>query len=245
MPDTLFDLGEYVEPGKERKKPESQAEKEQRRLDDIDRREMKNLENRVNRGLSLTADQRQALKGYRERFGFVEGASLPEGVVRTMKEVAAHFGKHLQSIKNWAKKGMPRNPDSYDLKAIEDWAIAQGLVDKRKFDGDIPEPDPDDSTPDLNDLKRNNLKLDGKLKKLKLSIAKGEYVKKEDIAKEWAGRMAEVGKGLDYLSTRLPPLLEGKSQGEMRTIISNETWEIRNNYARTGRFCPEDPKSVA
>ena len=52
-------------------------------------------------------------------------------------------------------------------------------------------------------------------------------------------RVHEVGKGLDYLETLLPPLMEGKSQGERRSIIHDEVWKLRDRFSREGRFCPE------
>ena len=50
--------------------------------------------------------------------------------------------------------------------------------------------------------------------------------------------MAEVANGLAAFAMSLPPLLEGLSQPELRKVINKEQWKLRDNYCRTGRFCP-------
>ncbi len=242
---TLFDLGEYQEPGKERKAPESQAEKELKRIRDMEERELRNLERKLERGKTLTAAQAQRLKEYRERLGALSGGDLPEGCVKIAKEVAEHFGKSIRTIRNWAGRGMPQNPDNYDLNAIEEWALNEGLIKERispaSTTGGLADTDGDQGKqyPDRAHYELEIKRLDSELKAHKLAISKGEYVKKEDIAREWAGRITEFAKALDYQVGRFPPLLEGKSQAEMRTIIGNENYEMRVRLARTGRFCPE------
>jgi len=76
------------------------------------------------------------------------------------------------------------------------------------------------------------------LKHMKFLEAQGELVRKTDIAKEWGARALEYSNALDYLETRLPPLIEGKNQGDMRMIIRKEVRRIKENVLRTGQFCP-------
>lgn len=64
------------------------------------------------------------------------------------------------------------------------------------------------------------------------------------VAKQWAARIAEVAAGLTALADRLPPLLEGKAQADMRHIIDGEAWRMRDHYARKGKFCPAPESDV-
>jgi hypothetical protein len=64
-------------------------------------------------------------------------------------------------------------------------------------------------------------------------------VPRGEIAKEWAARVGELTAGLTGLIDRLPPLLEGKDRAVMREIIHEEVWNLRDQYARDGRYSPE------
>lgn len=77
---------------------------------------------------------------------------------------------------------------------------------------------------------------------LLVSELKKNLMSKNDIATEWAKRVSLVCSGLEAFADRLPPLLEGKSREEMREILRNEIWELRNAYCTEGRYCPEIPE---
>ena len=70
---------------------------------------------------------------------------------------------------------------------------------------------------------------------------KGNLMSRDEIISEWSKRVAAVTSGLEAFADRLPPLLEGKSRHEMREILKNEVWELRNSYATKGEYCPEIP----
>ena len=57
-------------------------------------------------------------------------AGRPDGrILRTLAEVAKHYGRHQQTAKNWTSRGMPREPDgTYNLDDIDDWLAEEGLV---------------------------------------------------------------------------------------------------------------------
>lgn len=125
---TLFDLDPFVVPGKVRKPYETEAEKRSKELQAIRLRDIKNIQRKANVGKTLTADEDRRLEKYYAELGQETGEGLPAGVVKTQRDVAEHFGKHIQTVKNWCKDGMPRNPDSYDLKTIEAWAIEKEFI---------------------------------------------------------------------------------------------------------------------
>lgn len=73
---------------------------------------------------------------------------------------------------------------------------------------------------------------------------KENLVARDDIAAEWAARVTEVTSGLSSLADRLPGVLEGKTRAQMQDIIATEVRNLRNAYAREGKYSP-DPKLVS
>jgi len=124
----LFDLSEYKTEEKERKKPQTEAQKRLEEIKQMEDRDRLNLQNKLNRGEILAATEAKRLQEYRKRFESQTGVDLPPGFVRTQREVANFFHCHIQTVKNWCSRGMPRHPDSYELAAIKAWAIREGLI---------------------------------------------------------------------------------------------------------------------
>jgi hypothetical protein len=60
-----------------------------------------------------------------------------------------------------------------------------------------------------------------------------------EVEQEWAARIREVGSGLEAFADRLPALLVGRSRDEIYHVLQTETRELRDRYARDGRYCPE------
>jgi len=250
--ETLFDMAEYTDP-KVRKPPETEAEKERKRRIEVQHRELKNLENKINRGLSLSGPEQRRRKELEEALSLREDPPPPDGVVRTAKEVGQVFGRTLRTIRYWLGDGMPRTAEGYDLAAVGQWALGRGLIHELpaglKRGASQPEgPAGNDeqatgqmviSAQDRAHYETEIKRIDSEHKALKLAIAKGEYVPRDEVAKEWTGRMLEYCNGLDFLEMRLPPLMEGKTQVEMRSIIRDETRQMRERVVRTGRFCPQ------
>jgi len=263
--DTLFDMSEFEGPGKSRKAPESPAQKRLCEIRDMKDRDFRNLQNKLNSGKPLTTAEAKRLEEYQYGYETEAGTNLPDNMVRTGKEVAAYFGKHIRTIRNWTGRGMPQMPDGYDIKKIEQWALREGLlkqpVNGRKGEGGkggngetgtggpcdgenrgSGEMGGDEGSPDVVKdrayYEEQIKKLDMALKGIKLQKERGELVARSDIAKEWTARATEYANSLDYMETRFPPLLEGKSRSEMRVIIHNECRRIKESLFRTGTFCP-------
>lgn len=237
--DTLFDMNEYAAPDNGRAPRMSQEEKERRRLEEIDKRELRNLENRINRGLPLTADQRQALKELREQYGLVSEASLPEGVVRTMNEVAAHFGKHVQTIKNWASKGMPRNPDTYNLSDIEAWAVSKQYVEPKAEDesesqtgggvGPVPGVSGEQNTKVFYETQLK--KVQAKLKALELAKAMGKLLPAEEVESREITRILVVKRALLAVPRTLAPQLVGLESREIEAVLMEKMRAVCTKFA--------------
>ena len=242
---TLFDMDEFQNDDKELKKGHGNGSALSR-IRDVDERLLKNLEGRVHRGEKLTAADLQELDGLRKRLLSQRVVETPEHVVTSKEAVAQRFGKTKRTIINWGHKGMPQLPNGYNLVDIGKWALKEGLIHDQslvpgneKGSVEIGDDGQDENGLTLSDYKLKIARLESDLKALKLQEAKGETVRWEDIIPEWATRIGEVSKGIEYLSNRLPPLVVGKTEDEIQLIISNEGWDIRDRFAKTGRFCPE------
>ena len=74
---------------------------------------------------------------------------------------------------------------------------------------------------------------------VKLEEVLGKLISKDEIKKEWVGRVAVVTSGLESLAERLPLVLEGKKRDEMVDIIKEEIRELRQSYARPSTWCPD------
>ncbi|MBW2609934.1 MAG: hypothetical protein JRC68_06290 [Deltaproteobacteria bacterium] len=246
--DTLFDMTEYQADEKGRKKPETEAEKRLKEIRDMQERDFKNLQNKLNRGKPLTAAEAKRLEDYRKEYQARTTEGLPEYVVTSKEAVARHYGVTKRTIINWSHRDtpMPQLPNGYDLVAVGRWALKEGLIkDPGLIPGQentAPAPSGDGDPVEGNGHERAYYeteikRLDSELKAFKLQVAKGEYVLRGDVAAEWAARVKEVSRGMEFLANRLPPLIIGKTEDEMQMLISNEVWEIRDRFARTGRFC--------
>lgn len=182
--------------------------------------------------IDLTQKDRTTLtKGDRRRIANIEGelAQLLEPEERSdltvdVGTVARFFGVTARQVQNWVKqKGCPRLKHGlYDLKAVHTWWFEEILgVDSREIE----------------DAKLKYWKWKAEGEKVRVEQAKEDLIPIEQIAEAWAWRMAEVTTGLQSLASRLPPLLEGKTQGDMRAVIEAEVWKMRDSYCRSGKFC--------
>ena len=145
-------------------------------------------------------------------------------------EVCKFFDITAQTLSNWKEQGCPQvKYGTWDLKAVFDWWWENIASDKAAREGG------DES---MNEAKRIYWWEKAKGEQYKNEQLAESLIAKDKIAKEWAARVAEVASGLSAMTDRLPPLLEGKTQADMRQIISDETWRMRDHYARKGKFCP-------
>ncbi len=71
-------------------------------------------------------------------------------------------------------------------------------------------------TPSITKEKLRYAKAQADQKEIQVKILLGDLKPKDEIHRQWADRMAVVISGLTMYEGRLPPLLEGETQGEMR-----------------------------
>lgn len=228
---------------KARKVPESKAQKKLREIQEMEERNFKNLQLKLNSRKSLTASETKRLENYREQYEALSGVNLPDHIVTSKRAVGEFFGKTRRTIINWSKRWGPKckNQDGYSLPEIENFAIENALISARISKTKQVEVDPstdNDGNKSRAYYEREIKRLDSELKALKLEKERGDLIPRAMIAREWTQRVREVTNGLDYLYLRLPSLLDGLTQIAMSEVIQNETWKLRDNFSRTGRFCP-------
>jgi phage terminase Nu1 subunit (DNA packaging protein) len=64
-----------------------------------------------------------------ERWLIDTGKANRTAVVRTQQEVAAHFGRRIETVGKWFHQGCPGTPGAYDLDAIASWRVARNETD--------------------------------------------------------------------------------------------------------------------
>ncbi len=146
------------------------------------------------------------------------------------KDIAFCFNVHAATISRWCKTGgMPRNEDgTFSLQLVIAWSIARAEM--------VPhENEPEEAKRWLTAFRRERALL----AKIERKKVEGSLISWDDIQTEWAKRVSVVTSGLETFADRLPPLLEGKKRELMREIIRDEVWQLRNDYATKGRYCPE------
>jgi hypothetical protein len=63
----------------------------------------------------------------------------------------------------------------------------------------------------------------------------------DEIAEQWAARMAAVSSGLEMIPYQVAPHLEMVDQATVVKVLSEKIWTLKDNFCRSGQFCcPED-----
>lgn len=84
--------------------------------------------------------------------------------------------------------------------------------------------------------------FDALLKEIKLLEAKNELISRDEVYKEWTGRIIELKKGLVAFANKLPPILYGLEKREMQSVILDEVYFLLKQYSREGYYCPKAKK---
>jgi len=151
-------------------------------------------------------------------------------------DVARFFGVTAKCVSNdWRKAGCPQvKYGTWDLKQVFDWWW-ENIASERaaKMGGDE----------SINEAKRQYWWSKAEEGQLKVSQAREDLIDKTTVHKQWAQRMAEYKNGCFGLVNLLPPLLEGKNQGEMREAIEDYVWGMFKRVCRYGKFCKQQPQA--
>lgn len=153
-------------------------------------------------------------------------------MIISTQEMAELFGVSRQAIGLWAKSGCPKQGRGrWNLKEVLPWWLDNIYIEKQ-------------ASTDENLIEARTRYWRSKADREHLAVQQqqGQLMDRDQIYREWAGRAGEYKSGLYYLVNVLPPLLEGREQAEMRSIIDGHVWQMLDRVCRTGRFVPEVEK---
>ena len=151
-------------------------------------------------------------------------------IILTEDEVAELFQVSGRQIRHYVNAGCPRHGTaSYELLPVFRWWFANIGEEKAASSG---------ANQTINEIKKHDWFAKTKSESIKSKQLEGSVVDWETIENEWAQRVVAVTTGLELFTDRLPPLLEGHNQIEMRDVIAKEVRYLRQSYARTGKYTP-------
>lgn len=148
--------------------------------------------------------------------------------------VAAHiFGTTRTNLYKWRDLGAP--------------GIGHGKVDVVQFLPwwleNINSSSTEDEDKTLSGAKLQYWQAKAEKEEVLTSVLKEKYVAKEEIGKQWSYRAGVYKSHLLAFASRVPPLLEGKSQLEMREIMTVEAIDTLSAVTKNEKYCPKDALS--
>jgi hypothetical protein len=190
---------------------------------------------RIKNGEPLKPAELRALNALEKDLECQSGTNDPPKVLKGYEEAAEYCGFSKRTLSHHVGRGnLKQNPDgSFEIEELDRFLSVKGRKRKRSAKGLLTIAE----QKDLADLRWRLAKA--KREELLVEQLNENLVPRAEIASEWAARVVEITAGLTALTNRLPPLLEGKDRVEMREIIREEIWNLRDQYAREGRYCPE------
>ena len=161
-----------------------------------------------------------------------------EPLIITTLQAANFFGVTSKCFgHDWVRAGMPRiSQGKFNLKTCFDWWWDNIASEKAaKMGGDE----------SMNEAKRQYWWSKAEEGQIKVKTAREDLIPRDDVYRQWGMRMAEYKNGCFGLVNALPPLLEGKTQPEMRKAIDDYVWHMFSRLCRYGKFCREQPQMKA
>lgn len=145
------------------------------------------------------------------------------------KQVAEFFEVHERTIQLWNKLGCPKYAHGkWNLHKVFRWWLDNIWSDERVIE---------DADTVLQAAKRDYWRAKADMQQLQVEKERGTVIHQADVKSQWVARLVEVMSGLNALKNRIPPMLEGLDAMQMREIIDQEIWSLRDKYARVGKFC--------
>jgi hypothetical protein len=190
---------------------------------------------RIKNGDTLKPAELRALSVLEKDLECQSGTNDPPKVLKGFEEAAAYCGFSKRTLSHHVGRGnLKQNANgSFDIEELDRFLSVKG----RKRKKNATESRSIAEEKDLADLRWRLAKA--RREELLVDQLNENLVPRGEIAKEWAARVGELTAGLTGLIDRLPPLLQGKDRAEMREIILEEIWNLRDQYARDGRYSPE------
>ncbi len=152
-------------------------------------------------------------------------------MIATTKQISEVFGVTQQAISLWSEKGCPKvGHGKWDIREVFNWWLEN--IYKEEND-----------TEEMAAAKLEYWQAKARSEKVKADVAEDKAILVDDFKQSWVWRVSEMSNGLGSIPLRLAPLIAGKHESDIRSILENEIWKIRDKFARTGKFTPQpEPK---
>jgi hypothetical protein len=160
----------------------------------------------------------------------------PSKVITSFDDAADYCGFSKRTLSWHLKRGnLRQNPNgTFDRAELDRFLASKGRKKKSRGESALDELDYA-TRKELADLRWRLARATRE--EMLVEQIKENHISRDEIARCWAARVAEVTAGINALSERLPPLLVGKDHQAMREIIAVEVHNLRDRYARDGKFC--------
>lgn len=145
------------------------------------------------------------------------------------------LGTTVKTIIEWEKKAGAEKKSFrvshgiYHLKKLHTWWLENIYESKQETSGE-------------KDSRERYWAAKADKEEFDVAERRQELFPKADILSEWVKRIAEIRQGLLSLPVKLAPLVDGKSQDEIRSTIKDAVYRLLEAYSRDGRFTPVEKK---
>lgn len=160
-----------------------------------------------------------------------------DSLIVTSPLCAQFFNISQQYLRKWKKNGCPNlGHGMWNLYDVFGWWQEHIMATAAE-----------ESDKDLSEIKKDYWEAKTRVERVKAETLEEKYLPKEELGEEWSWRAGVFRSGLLAFSSRVPPLLEGKKQLQMRDILHDEACLVLAALSKDHKFCPADalPKDYA
>ena len=157
-------------------------------------------------------------------------------MIVSSKNLCEIFGINQKMLSRWSVAGCPKlGKNKWNPRDVIAW-WSENIYEPR-----LESEEKDES---LKNARQRYWKAKAEKEEINVATIKDELIPKKILSDLWCSRVAEVRAGLLNLSDRLPPVLVGRDQPEIREVVHKEVVALLNMYAREGRYTPR-PKPMS
>jgi len=148
---------------------------------------------------------------------------------------ADFFNVSIRTVQSWGRIGCPKvGQGKWNLKDVFSWWFKNIAQDRIEAGSDGAE---------MQAVKLRYWTEKANFEEIRNKKELEELMPKAEIADAWAWRVSEVKHGLMGLAYRLPPLISGKAEREVRDIVKLNVRQLLDNFSRGGKFCHPDDET--
>jgi len=188
---------------------------------DGEQKQLKSLISKMKRGDILSGPEQKTYDKLNRKFIEMVAEAFGNRAT-TYRQIAEHFGVHVQTVKNWVKKDMPRHSrGNYDLLAIRKWALDQGYLHEESPGDDHKAPDSEENY--SQEYKRErylNEKAKREERGLKVKELLGMLISVEEVSREFKEMSRSIKKEFSSLPQKIAPFLEGLNATQIQAKLT-------------------------